>query len=40
MCDCREGFAAAGEGVHPLFWHDTKRVRLHAAVAGAKKIEG
>ena len=28
------------DGVHPLFWHDTKRVRLHAAAAGTKKIEG
>jgi hypothetical protein len=27
------------DGAHPLFWHDTKRVRLHAAGAEAKKIE-
>ena len=29
-----------GDGAHPLFWHDTKMVRLHAASVGTKNIEG
>lgn len=28
------------DGAHPLFWHDTKTVRLPARGAASKNIEG
>ena len=28
------------DGAHPLFWHDTKTIRLHPADARSKIIKG